>query len=35
MTTVTREQISAAFFNLVKGAADFTAASRILHCKVG
>ncbi|MGB7076353.1 MAG: hypothetical protein WBD53_04125 [Xanthobacteraceae bacterium] len=28
MPTVTREQISVAFFNLVKGAADFTATSR-------
>ncbi|MFZ3310184.1 MAG: hypothetical protein WA280_12535 [Xanthobacteraceae bacterium] len=28
MPTVTREQISVAFFNLIKGAADFTATSR-------
>ena len=28
MTTVTREQISIAFFNLIKGAASFTATSR-------
>jgi hypothetical protein len=28
MTTVTREQISLAFFNLIKGAASFTATSR-------
>ena len=28
MTGVTREQISAAFFNLIAGAADFTATSR-------
>jgi hypothetical protein len=28
MSAVTREQISAAFFNLIKGAASFTAASR-------
>ena len=28
MTSVTREQISVAFFNLVTGAADFTATSR-------
>jgi hypothetical protein len=28
MTAVTREQISVAFFNLIKGAANFTATSR-------
>jgi hypothetical protein len=28
MTTVTREQISVAFFDLIKGAASFTATSR-------
>jgi hypothetical protein len=28
MTTVTREQISVAFFNLIKSAASFTASSR-------
>ena len=28
MTTVTREQISVAFFDLIKGAANFTATSR-------
>jgi hypothetical protein len=28
MTAVTREQISVAFFNLIAGAADFTATSR-------
>jgi hypothetical protein len=28
MTTVTREQISVAFFNLIKNAASFTASSR-------
>jgi hypothetical protein len=28
MTAVTREQISVAFFNLLKGAANFTASSR-------
>jgi hypothetical protein len=28
MTTVTREQISVAFFNLIKGATSFTASSR-------
>src|SRR5580698_11034166 len=28
MSAITREQISVAFFNLIKGAADFTATSR-------
>jgi hypothetical protein len=28
MTSVTREQVSAAFFDLIAGAADFTATSR-------
>jgi hypothetical protein len=28
MTAITREQISVAFFNLIKGATDFTATSR-------